>query len=92
MSGFAGAGSAAQDELQEAVYNVFTTFCSFGAGQRGAAMMDSGENLPRFISLSFWRTRAPFWEINSPYINLRLPSVLLRHEACAKPLKTLKYS
>ncbi|GMH76287.1 hypothetical protein TrLO_g11617, partial [Triparma laevis f. longispina] len=34
MSGFAG---AANDELQEAVYNVFTTFCSFGAGQKGAA-------------------------------------------------------
>ena len=36
MSGFAG---AANDELQEAVYNVFTTFCSFGAGQKGAAQV-----------------------------------------------------
>ena len=38
MAGFA---NNAIDELSDAVYNVFTTFCSFGAGQRGAESMDS---------------------------------------------------
>lgn len=38
MAGFA---NNAIDELQEAVYETFTTFCSFGAGQRGESLMDS---------------------------------------------------
>ena len=42
MAGFA---NNAIDELQDAVFETFTTFCSFGAGQRGDSLMDSVSNI-----------------------------------------------